>query len=141
MTAWHISIGTALLAFWLLGARAYATDVAVIESEMVATARWVSKNLPPDVLIAAHDIGALGFFAPRNLLDLAGLISPEVIPIIRDETHLAEYLDENQAGYLITFPDWYPDLTSGLELAFSSQGKFAPTLGQENMSVFYWTAP
>jgi len=141
MTAWHISIGTALLAFWLLGARAYATDVAVIESEMVATARWVSKNLPPDVLVAAHDIGALGFFAPRNLLDLAGLISPEVIPIIRDETHLAEYLDENQAGYLITFPDWYPDLTSGLELAFSSQGKFAPPLGQENMSVFYWTAP
>jgi MFS family permease len=141
MTAWQISIGTALLAFWLLGARAYATDVAVIESEMVATARWVSKNLPPDVLVAAHDIGALGFFAPRNLLDLAGLISPEVIPIIRDETHLAEYLDENQAGYLITFPDWYPDLTSGLKLAFSSQGKFAPTLGQENMSVFYWTAP
>lgn len=141
MTAWRISIGTALFAFWLLGARAFATDVAVIESEMVTTARWVSKNLPPDALVAAHDIGALGFFAPRNLLDLAGLISPEVIPFIRDETQIAHYLDEKQAEYLITFPDWYPVLTDGLPLAFSSQGKFAPPLGQENMSVFYWSAP
>jgi hypothetical protein len=141
MTAWHLSTGIALFAFWLLGARAYATDVAVIESEMVPAAMWVSKNLPPDALVAAHDIGALGFFAPRKLLDLAGLISPEVIPFIRDETQLAHYLDEKQADYLITFPDWYPDLTSGLTLAFSSQGIFAPSLGQENMSVFYWSAP
>ena len=141
MTAWHISIGSALFAFWLLGARAYATDVAVIESEMVVTAQWVSKNIPPDSLVAAHDIGALGFFAPRNLLDLAGLISPEVIPFIRNETRLAHYLDEKQADYLITFPDWYPDLTAGLPLAFSSQGKIAPPLGQKNMSVFHWSAP
>jgi hypothetical protein len=141
MTAWHFSTGIALIAFWLLGARAYATDVAVIESEMVVTAKWVSENIPPDTLVAAHDIGALGYFAPRNLLDLAGLISPEVIPFIRDETQLAHYLDEKQAEYLITFPDWYPDLTSGLTLAFSSQGIFAPSLGQVNMSVFHWSAP
>jgi hypothetical protein len=141
MTAWQVSIGAALVAFWLLGARAYATDVAVIESEMVATAKWVAKNIPPDATVAAHDIGALGFFAPGNLLDLAGLISPEVIPFIRDEHQLAKYLDEKQAGYLITFPDWYPDLTADLPLAFSSRGKFAPPLGQENMSVFYWAAP
>jgi hypothetical protein len=141
MKAWQISLGAALVAFWLLGARAYATDVAVIESEMVVTAEWVAKNIPPDTLVAAHDIGALGYFAPRNLLDLAGLVSPEVIPFIRDENQLALFLDEKQAVFLITFPDWYPDLTAGRPLVFSSQGKFAPTLGQENMSVFYWSAP
>jgi len=31
-----------------------------------------------DDLIAAHDIGAIGYFAPRPILDLAGLISPDV---------------------------------------------------------------
>jgi hypothetical protein len=131
----------ALFAFWLLGARAYATDVAVIESEMVATARWVSKNIPANALVAAHDIGALGFFAPRNIMDLAGLISPDVIPFIRDEDKLAQFLNQEKAEYLITFPDWYPELTAGLPLAFSSQGKFAPLLGQENMSVFIWPIP
>jgi hypothetical protein len=141
MKAWQISLGAALVAFWLLGARAYATDVAVIESEMVVTAEWVAKTISPDTLVAAHDIGALGYFAPRNLLDLAGLVSPEVIPFIRDENQLALFLDEKQADYLITFPDWYPDLTAGRPLVFSSQGKFAPPLGQENMSVFFWSAP
>lgn len=141
MKTWQISTGTALAAFWLLGARAYAADVAVIESEMVAVARWAAKNIPPDSLVAAHDIGALGYFAPGKLLDLAGLISPEVIPFIRDEGELARYLDRKNAAYLITFPDWYPELTADLPLAFSSQGRFAPLLGQQNMSVFFWAAP
>lgn len=138
LKVWQISTGVAVLAFWLLGARAYATDVAVIESEMVATAHWVSENIPTDALIAAHDIGALGFFAPRNLLDLAGLVSPEVIPFIRDEDQISHYLDQKNAEYLITFPDWYPNLTDDLKLVFSSRGQFAPRLGQENMSIYFW---
>jgi hypothetical protein len=35
-------------------------DVAVIESEMVNTAKWVAESTEPDALVAAHDIGALG---------------------------------------------------------------------------------
>lgn len=141
LRTWQLSTGLVLISFWLLGARAYAMDVAVIETEMVATARWVSRNIPPDKLIAAHDIGALGYFAPRKLVDLAGLISPEVIPFIRDETQLAQYLDEKQAVYLITFPDWYPEMVSDLDIAFSSLGQFAPPLGQENMTIYFWFAP
>ena len=45
----------------------------------------MAHNTPPDALIAAHDIGAVGYFGQRRLLDLAGLVSPEVIPFIRDE--------------------------------------------------------
>jgi hypothetical protein len=138
---WQISTGLTVISFWVLGARAYAADVAVIESEMVDTAKWVAANVPSDSLIAAHDIGALGYFAPRSLLDLAGLVSPEVIPFIRDEKRLAYYLDERNAKYLITFPDWYPSLVKNLPVAFSSGGQFAPRLGQENMTVFFWQAP
>ena len=138
LKVWQFSTGVAVVSFWLLGARAYATDVAVIESEMVATAHWVSGNIPSNALIAAHDIGALGFFAPRNLLDLAGLVSPEVIPFIRDENQISQYLDQKKVEYLITFPDWYPNLTDDLKLVFSSKGQFAPRLGQENMSIYLW---
>ena len=55
------------LAFIFLGAHSYAEDVAVIESEMVVTAKWVAENLPPDALIAAHDIGALGYFDDHRI--------------------------------------------------------------------------
>ena len=135
---WVLAAALVLAGFWLQGAQAYARDVAVIETEMVATAEWVNMNTPPDARIAAHDIGALGYFARRPLLDLAGLISPEVIPFIRDETRLARYLDEQAAAYLVTFPGWYPDLVSGRELLYTSAGSFSPVQGGENMNVYRW---
>jgi len=136
--AWLFSIGVVLGLFFILGANAYRNDVAVIESEMVATARWVAGNTGPDALIAAHDIGALGYFAGRRLLDLAGLVSPEVIPFIRDEARLAAYLDERQADYLVTFPGWYPGLVARAKPVYRSPGSASPAQGGENMVVYRW---
>jgi hypothetical protein len=112
--------------------------VAFIESEMVAAARWVAKSTPEDALIAAHDIGALGYFGDRQLLDMAGLVSPEVIPFIRDETRLGEWLDIEKADYLVTFPSWYPELTRGLELIYRTGGRHSQAFDGENMAVYRW---
>jgi hypothetical protein len=98
-----------LLIFWIIGARAYAADVGFIEGEMVAVARWLEANTPSDALIAVHDIGAVGYFlADRPLLDLAGLITPEVVPFIADETRLLAFIEEKGADYVVFFPDWSP---------------------------------
>jgi hypothetical protein len=139
-TLWQISIAMVAVLFIVLGARSYAQDVAVIETEMVRTAKWVAANLPPDALIAAHDIGALGYFDDHELVDLAGLISPEVIPFIRDEDRLTAFLSERGADYLIAFPEFYPDLTRSREIVFVTEGPFAPLFDQENMAVFRWDA-
>ena len=136
--------GAAMLAaaFVVLGARSYANDVAVIESEMVVAARWAAANLPPGALIAAHDIGALGYFDNHPLIDLAGLVSPEVIPFIRDEPRLAEYLNQRGADYLIAFPGFYPLLTRGVPIIFTTGSPIAPALfNEENMTVYLWKAP
>jgi len=124
--------------FWIYGARAYALDVAVIETEMVRTARWIEENTKENAIIAAHDIGALGYFAERKILDLAGLITPDVIPIIRDEDKLAEHLDKEGVDYLMTFPSWYSELTDGLIPVYQSKGGFAPRFGMDNMTVYEW---
>ena len=124
--------------FWYLGARAYARDVAVIESEMVAAAQWVAQHTEQDALIAAHDIGALGYYGGREILDLAGLVSAEVIPFMRDEAALARYLDARGADYLMTFPGWYPVLSAAGELLYSTGGSFSPAAGGENMAVYRW---
>lgn len=136
--AWSLAAVVILVGFWIQGGQAYAQDVAVIETEMVETARWVNLNTPPTAQIAAHDIGALGYFARRPLLDLAGLVSPEVILFIRDEARLKQFLDEAGADYLITFPGWYPELIRGRQLIFSTGGGFSPALGGENMQVYLW---
>jgi hypothetical protein len=137
---WLISGISILGLFWLLGAKAYAEDTAIIESEMVATAHWIRENTAPNALIAAHDIGALGYFAQREIVDLAGLISPAVIPFIRDEVRLANYLDAQEVEYLMTFPEWYPSLTSQSTLIFQTQNLYSPNLGGENMAVYEWVS-
>jgi len=138
---WLLSLGVVTVLFYLLGGRAYAQDVAVIESEMVEAARWVRLHTPEGSLVAAHDIGALGYFGERDILDLAGLVSPEVIPFLRDEQRLAAYLDFRKADYLLTFPGWYPRLTACGQLVFAAEGGFAPLLGGEHMAVYRWRAP
>jgi hypothetical protein len=135
---WIISAGIVLLLFWVLGARAYGRDVALIESEMVGIAQWTVKNIEPDALIAAHDIGALGYFGNHKLIDLAGLVSPDVVPFIRDEDRLADYLNQQKAGYLVTFPGWYPKLVILAEPIHKSAGIFSPQQGGENMVIYRW---
>ena len=138
---WKLPMGAVLVVFWGVGAFTYAQDVAVIESEMVATAKWVSVHVPVGALVAAHDIGALGYFGKHELVDLAGLISPEVIPFLRDENRLATYMTGRGVSYLVAFPDWYPTLTSHLVPVFTTGAPYAPAQGGTNMSVYRWPAP
>jgi hypothetical protein len=134
---WNFLVGVLCVAFWLIGANTYAKDVALIESEMVVSAKWVTENVPQNEVVAAHDIGALGYYDNHDLIDLAGLVSPEVIPFIRDEEKLAEFLDTKNARYLIAFPEFYPLLSTWATPAFVTDG-IGTDLGGENMIVFHW---
>ncbi len=140
-TVGKLSLLLVTLGFVVIGARSYGADVGLIESEMVVTAKWVAANLPPNAVVAAHDIGALGYFDQHPLIDMAGLVSPEVIPFIRDEPRLASFLDSRHATYLIAFPAFYPTLTRASEPVFTSGGSFAPAIGEKNMTVYLWARP
>ncbi len=138
--AWMAAIVVVAAAFWVRGAQRYRTDVQIIETEMVATARWVATHTNVNALVAAHDIGALGYFGGRPLLDMAGLVSPQVIPFIRDENRLRDWLDASGANYLETFPGWYPTLTALVDKQqiFSTGAPYSPADGGENMAVYGW---
>jgi len=136
--SWPISTWVVALAFLVLGAQAYGRDVAIIETEMVQCAQWIAVNTESSAIVASHDIGALGYYSKRPLLDLAGLISPEVIPFIRDEDALAQYLTKNDAAYLMTFPQWYPSLVQQAKRVYLTASEFSPRSGGENMAVYKW---
>ncbi len=128
-----------LLFFLLQGALAYATDVAIIEGEMVTVGQWLAENTPPNALVATHDIGAIGYFAERPLLDLAGLITPEIIPLLADETAVSEYVLSSEADYVVTAPGWlYTAVTESdtAVLVFATNFRLTQEQGMNNMAVY-----
>ena len=84
----------------------------------------------------SRDVGALGYFGQREIIDLAGLISPEVIPMIRNEKELASYLQARNVDYLMTFPDWYADLPLLGTMVYESGGQTAKQMGYPNMMIY-----
>jgi len=139
--SWTGIVLTLTVLFWILGAKGYSQDVAFVETEMVEVAEWLCVNTPTDTIIAAHDIGAIGYFGNRNILDMAGLISPDVIPFIQDEEKLGNYLETQGAQYLVTFPSWYPEMVSKSVLIYQTSGDISPSLGGENIAVYRWSSP
>ncbi len=140
-TAWVMTLALVGLGFWILGMRSYDQDVRYIESEMVDTAKWAAHNLPENSLLAVHDIGAMGYYGNHRLVDLAGLVSPEVISFIRDDAQITLYLNSRKVEYLVVFPDWYPSLVSGLLPVYSTNSSFAGSIGATNMTIYRWPQP
>jgi len=99
------------LIFTISGELALINDIKTIDQLMVQPALWVKDNTTQNAVIAVHDIGAMGYFGDRKLIDLAGLIQPELIPIIRDEPAIKKYLVQAGANYLVVVRDWYPSFT------------------------------
>jgi len=135
---WQVATVALCIGFEFTGARQNAYDIYWIESEMVTTAQWIQQNVPPDARLAVHDIGALGYYVPNPLVDLAGLITPDVVPFIRDEGRLAGFLDSRSVDYLVSFPSLYPQLTAQRESLFEAGLKFDALHFDENMHVYRW---
>ena len=133
---WLTSLVLFIVAFQWVGAKQNAEDVVFVETQMVQTARWINENLPSDAVLGVHDIGAIGYFTQNPILDLAGLITPDVVPFIRDEAQLGAYLNVSDTEYLVTFPDWYPQLIMGQTRIFEADTNLYPY--DDKMSVYRW---
>jgi hypothetical protein len=55
---------------------------AGLEQSLIPWGRWFHEHTPEDAVIAAPDIGALGFHARRRVVDLAGLVTPAMVPLL-----------------------------------------------------------
>ena len=113
-----------LLLFGLAGglrlshwARMLGTNTNEVNVVDVALGHWLSENTPPDALVAVDDIGATIFLSQRRVLDLNGLVSPEIWPALAEEglpsDQLAlRLLSSAGVDYLAVFPKWHPPLVS-----------------------------
>ncbi|MCP4542621.1 MAG: hypothetical protein GY832_36325 [Chloroflexi bacterium] len=93
----------------------YAWNVDNINQMHVALGRWAAENTPPGATLALNDIGAIAYFSERPVIDLAGLITPEVVPILHSPNRdalLVNFMAERDVAYAIILPDWFPDLAA-----------------------------
>jgi len=56
-----------------------------IKQSLVPMGEWFARNSDPNAEIAAPDIGALGYYSHRRVLDLAGLVTPAMVPLLQRE--------------------------------------------------------
>jgi hypothetical protein len=59
---------------------------AGLEQSLVLWGRWFGVHTPPGASIATPDIGALGYFSGRRIVDLAGLVTPAMVPLLERES-------------------------------------------------------
>lgn len=85
----------------------YVEDVRYIHDRQIITAKWIKENLPENIIVATHDVGAIGFYSGRKIVDMVGLISPDMIPNIGSFDKLKIFLDKNQTTHLAVLRNWF----------------------------------
>lgn len=90
------------------GAQIYGDNVRYINGTDVSAALWLRDHATLGTLVATHDIGAIGYFSGHPVLDIAGLVDPEVIPLLHNQVALEAYLRQRHVAYVVIFTDWFP---------------------------------
>ncbi|PIE83236.1 MAG: hypothetical protein CSA09_02845 [Candidatus Contendobacter odensis] len=71
-----------------------------------ALGHWLHKNTPPDAKIAMCEIGTVGYYSKRYIIDMLGLVNPDTARFI-GERRFSEWLRLYTPGYiLIHQPAW-----------------------------------
>lgn len=87
------------------------TEFCKYHNDRHATAgRWLKNNTPEYAVIAAHDVGAIAYYSQRKIVDMVGLVTPEIISHINDKdfsSFLNNYFAQNEVDYLVTLRNWF----------------------------------
>lgn len=83
------------------GAGRYAQGVVNVQDSDVRVARWLAQRLPPEAVLGVGDIGAIKFLLPNQVVDLAGIASPEI-----KVWGAVPFLQHYRPDYLVIFPHW-----------------------------------
>lgn len=101
----QIGLAVTLTVAWIApSARAFGTSLVAGLGDIAA---WLRTNTPEDATVAIYDIGVIGHLSQRRVMDLGGLVHPQ-INALRDRLDDAEILNE---GYFLDFgrPDYLVD--------------------------------
>jgi tetratricopeptide (TPR) repeat protein len=76
----------------------------------VSAGKWLKNNTVESAVIATHDVGAIAFYSERKIIDIAGLITPELLEHLNDNMYseyLNNYLAKIKVDYIVTLRNWF----------------------------------
>ncbi len=95
-------------------------SVRNINDQHLAVASWINENVSEHDTLAVDDVGAIGYFTKRKLIDLTGLISPELFPFQKDQSLVWKEARSKSANLFIIYtrlnPTFYQYAKDSLEL-------------------------
>jgi hypothetical protein len=98
-------------------AERYAWGVQNINAMQVHLGRWLDEHTPRSATLAVNDIGAIAFFSRRPVVDLMGLVTPEIVAYRREgEAGMIRYIGQRCPDYVVIFPTWFPRLAERRDL-------------------------
>ena len=83
----------------------YSFFTQVSRNSLLRTAQWIHLNTDKKSIVAAHDIGALGYASGRRVLDLSGLTDAALRPYTKSRD-VFSYLKQEKPNYLVILPKW-----------------------------------
>ena len=120
----------------------FAEQCKYISDRQVAAALWIRNNSQEGDVIATHDVGAIGYYSNRKIIDVAGLITPEFIDKIHKKNYsvfLMEYLNKNNVKYLLFLREW--NRVVNQNPLFSSKGPHATEIFPTELLEVYEFIP
>ena len=80
---------------------------AGLQGSLVRWGQWFERSTPRGTRIATPDIGAIGYYSQRPVVDLAGLVTPPIVPLLVQESQ--ENMIANLRFASFTRPEYLMD--------------------------------
>jgi hypothetical protein len=81
---------------------------------------WAADHVAPDASIASREVGAIGFFSRRRMVDLGGTIDQEGWAYLSRpgpaDTNLLAFLQDKRPSHVVMRPADFPDLSQRVDL-------------------------
>jgi tetratricopeptide (TPR) repeat protein len=85
----------------------YRDSCRYITDRQVKTALWIRDHSPQDAVVATHDIGAIAYYSQRRIVDMVGLVSPDMINNIGRFDLLMKFLIQHKTTHVATLRNWF----------------------------------
>jgi 4-amino-4-deoxy-L-arabinose transferase-like glycosyltransferase len=77
---------------WDEGRNAFIWWVLFINEQHIPIGNYIRENTPADAIIATHDIGAVAYFSDRPVVDVIGLVTPDMMEFCHNHDRMKKIL-------------------------------------------------
>ncbi|MHA1950907.1 MAG: hypothetical protein ACW99G_12670 [Candidatus Thorarchaeota archaeon] len=136
-----------LIPYYINQADYFTKSVRTINDMHVGLGNWMAENTPEDAIFATHDAGAIRYISGRSMIDIAGLLSPDIIHGNMTAGETLSYLRQQGCNYFVFFNElftWWsihlPWHAYEIQYTVVIPPEIYASAGRDTMSVYriYW---